>query len=350
MPMIETSAPATPPAGDPPKDVRRQRMWPRVLIVVACIMVAALGAGSVLYAINIDRTLTSNLNRGVDLPSEAPTKAGPGESPRPTKEPQEQGTLNYVLLGSDSRDPENAGSGRSDTIMVVHLNAKRNKAYIISFPRDMYVTIPGHGRNKINAAYAFGGPPLTVRTLEHLTGTRMDHVVLVDFEGFISLTNDLNGVTVDNKNAFSSHGYDYPVGRITIQGERALWYVRERKALPRGDLDRAENQRNVIKAIVGKGLSARVMSDPSTFLTFIANVAKHLTVDRSLSDDEIRRTALSLRLNVDEVEGVQAPISGFGTTSDGQSIDIVDEAKMAELGKALKTDTVDEYVKKYPQG
>jgi polyisoprenyl-teichoic acid--peptidoglycan teichoic acid transferase len=347
--MTETSAPPSPPAGDAPK-VARRRMWPRVLLVVASILVVVLGAGAVLYAVNIDRTLTTNLNRGVDLPSEAPSRAGPGESPRPTKEPQELGTLNYVLLGSDSRDPENVGGGRSDTIMVVHLNAKRNKAYIISFPRDMYVTIPGHGRNKINAAYAFGGVPLTVRTLESLTGTRMDHVALVDFEGFISLTNDLGGVTVVNKHAFSSHGHDYPAGKITISGEQALWFVRERKSLPQGDLDRAENQRNVIKAVVGKGLSARVMSDPATFTKFIGGVAKHLTVDRSLTDEEIRRTALSLRLNVDEVEGLQAPISGFGTTSDGQSIDLVDTAKMAELGKALKTDTVDEYVKKYPQG
>ena len=349
MPMTQTTTPAPPPGGSPPVE-RRRRIWPRVLIGIACLLVAALGAAAVLYAVNIDRTLTSNLNRGVDLPSEAPSRAGPGESPRPTKEPQEQGTLNYVLLGSDSRDPENVGQGRSDTIMVVHLNAKRNQAYIISFPRDMYVTIPGHGRNKINAAYAFGGAPLTVRTLENLTGTRMDHVALVDFEGFISLTNDLSGVTVMNKNAFSSHGFDYPVGKITMQGERALWFVRERKALPRGDLDRAENQRNVIKAVVGKGLSARVMSDPATFTKFIGNVAKHLTVDRSLTDDEIRRTALSLRLNVDEVEGLQAPISGFGTSSEGQSIDIVDTAKMAELGKALKTDSMADYVKKYPQG
>jgi polyisoprenyl-teichoic acid--peptidoglycan teichoic acid transferase len=308
----------------------------------------ALGAGTV-YVINIDRTLTSNLNRapGVDLPSDEPS-APPGEA-RPTKEPQETGTLNYVLLGSDTRDPD-GGGGRSDTIMIVHLNAKRNQAHIISFPRDMYVTIPGHGRNKINAAYAFGGVPLTIRTLEKLTGVRMDHVALADFDGFIELTNDLNGVTVTNRNAFSTHGHHFPAGEITIRGEQALWYVRERKALPRGDLDRAENQRNVIQAIVAKGLSARVISNPERFTRFIGNVAKHLTVDNSLTDDEIRRTALSLRLQVEDVGSLQAPISGFGTTSDGQSIDIVDTARMAELGKALKTDTLDSYVKKYPQG
>jgi LCP family protein required for cell wall assembly len=348
MPMTKTST--TPPpsgAAEPRRAEQRRRMWPRVLIAVATVLVLLLGAG-VIYLTSIDRTLTTNLNRGVDLPSDEPS-AATGESPRPTKEPQEKGTLNYVLLGSDSRDPDNAGNGRSDTIMIVHLNAKRNQAYIVSFPRDMYVSIPGYGRNKINAAYSFGGPALTVRTLESLIGTRMDHVALIDFDGFVSLTNDLDGVTVTNKTAFSSHGYDYPTGKISIKGEQALWFVRERHSLPGGDLDRAENQRNVIKAIVAKGLSARVMSDPATFTRFIGNVAKHLTVDRSLSDDEIRRTALSLRLNVDEVEGMQAPISGFGTAN-GQSIDIVDTAKLAELGKALKADNMDGYLKKYPQG
>ena len=79
-------------------------------------------------------------------------------------------------------------------------------------------------------------------------------------------------------------------------------------------------------------------------------MAKHLTVDNSLTDDEIRRTAFSLRLQVEDIGSLQAPIAGFGTTSDGQSIDIVDTARMAELSQALKTDTMDGYVKKYPQG
>ena len=345
--MTQTAAPAASPAGAPLPRRTRRRIWPRVLVAVAILLVVVLGAGAA-YLFTIDRSVTSNLNRGLDLPSDDPTAAS--EEARPTKEPQETGTLNYVLLGSDSRDPGNAGSGRSDTNMVVHLNARRNQAYIVSFPRDMYVEIPGYGRNKINAAYAFGGVPLTVRTLEQLTKTRMDHVVLVDFEGFISLTNDLGGVTVMNDDAFSSHGYDYPEGEITIAGEQALWFVRERKQLPNGDLDRARNQRNVIKAVVSKGLSAGVVSDPGTFTRFIGGVAKHLTVDNSLSDEEIRRTALSLRLRSSDINLLQAPISGFGTTSDGQSIDVVDTAKMAELARALKTDTMDAYVKKYPQG
>jgi polyisoprenyl-teichoic acid--peptidoglycan teichoic acid transferase len=330
------------PDDEATEPTKRRRLLPKILIGVSVLLVAVIGAG-LLYAATIDRSVTRNINRGVELPTDP-------SSVRPPKEAQETGTLNYVLLGSDSRDPGNEGNGRSDTMMLVHLNAKRTKAYIVSFPRDMYVNIPGYGKNKINAAFAFGGAPLAVRTLENLTGVRMDHVVLIDFEGFIRLTEDLRGVTVTNKTAFTSHGFDYPKGKITIAGEEALWFVRERHQLPGGDLDRAENQRNVIKAIVQKGLSAKVISDPATFTTFIGNVAKHLTVDNELSDGEIRRTALSLRLSAKDIELLQAPISGFGTSRDGQSIDVVDATKLAELSTALKKDKLSEYLKKYPQG
>jgi polyisoprenyl-teichoic acid--peptidoglycan teichoic acid transferase len=340
--MTQTTAIRESGPDDDATTPKRRRLLPKILIGVAVLLVAAMGAG-LLYAATIDRSLTTNLNRGVELPTDE-------SSLRPPKEADETGTLNYVLLGSDSRDPGNEGNGRSDTILVVHLNAKRDKAYIISFPRDMWVNVPGYGRNKINAAFAFGGAPLAVRTLEDLTGVRMDHVVLIDFEGFIRLTEDLDGVTVTNKNSFSSHGFDYPEGKITIAGEEALWFVRERKLLPGGDLARAENQRNVIKAIVQKGLSAQVISDPRTFISFVGDVAKHLTVDNDLSDAELRRTALSLRLTGKDIELLQAPISGFDTTGDGQSIDVVDKAKMAELAQAMKKDKLSDYVKKYPQG
>jgi LCP family protein required for cell wall assembly len=328
-----------------PSARRRRRTLTRVLIGVAALLVVALGAGAS-YLYSIDRGVTQNITRADNLPAETPS--APGQSPRPTRN-GETGELNYILLGSDSRDPDDKGAGRSDSLMLVHLNDKRDKAYIISFPRDLYVDIPGHGKNKINAAFSYGGAKLTVSTMENLLGVRMDHVALIDFEGFMGLTTDLGGVTVKNATAFSSHGFDYPKGDITIKGEQALWFVRERHQLPRGDLDRAENQRNVIKAIVQKGMSRSTMADPVKYVKFVSGVAKHLTVDSTLTDAEIRSTALSTDLTGDDIELLQAPLAGFSTTADGQSIDIVDKAKMKQLAEALQDDRVGSYLKKNPQ-
>ena len=246
--MAQTTMTRVATDDEAPPRRKKRRLLPKILIGVAALLIAVIGAG-LLYAATIDRSLTKNLNHGVELPADE-------TSPRPSKEAQETGTLNYVLLGSDSRDPGNEGNGRSDTIMVVHLNAKRTSAYIISFPRDMYVAVPGYGKRQDQRGVRLRRRAFAVRTLENLTGVRMDHVALIDFRGFIKLTEDLHGVTVTNKTAFSSHGFHYPKGKITIAGEEALWFVRERHHLPGGDLDRAENQRNVIKAIVQKGLSA----------------------------------------------------------------------------------------------
>lgn len=346
----ESDAPSAGATSAGPKQPRR-RLLPKILIAVAAVLVLAVAATAV-YAYTIQRSVTKNITRGIDLPSDPPSTGAPsgGTSASASTEPLETGSLNYVLLGSDSRDVDNEKNGRSDSIMVVHLNKLRTKAYIVSFPRDMYVDIPGYGKNKINAAFSFGGPTLTVRTIQDLVDVKINHVVLVDFEGFEQLTDDLGGVTVTNKTAFKSHGYTYPKGKINVKGKEALWFVRERHSLPGGDLDRAENQRNVIKAIVEKGLSADTISDPAKFTSFLGNVSKHLTVDNSLTDPEIRRTALSLRLGGKDIELLQAPLAGFGTAAGGQSVDLVDTAKLAELSRALKNDKLQDYVDKYPKG
>lgn len=342
---MSDATPTTPetPAAPP----RKRRRWLRILLISVAVVVVGAVAATAAYVHQVDRSITQNIKRENVLPAESPTAEG--QSARPTTDPEATGAMNFVLLGSDSRDPEDSGAGRSDSIMVVHLNKAHDQAYITSFPRDMYVDIPGHGKNKINAAFAFGGTPLMVQTLEGLLGTRMDHVVMVDFEGFIKLTESLGGVTVKNKTAFTSHGFDYPKGEITVAGEKALWFVRERHALPNGDLGRAENQRNVIKAIVAKGLSPEVIANPTAFTAFVSGVAEHVTVDSSLSDQTIHDLAFSLRLQASDIHLMQAPLAGFGTSPDGQSVDIVNEAQLAALGKAMKKDTMDAYLEKYPE-
>jgi polyisoprenyl-teichoic acid--peptidoglycan teichoic acid transferase len=345
--FITNDAEPADPDGGPAATERKRRSWLIFAVAaLALLIVGALLAGSI-YAVSIDRAVNDNLQHSSNqLPAELPTAKG--EKPRPAKVSGK--AVNYVLMGSDSRDVGNARHGRSDVLIVMHLAADRKSAYMISFPRDMYVSIPGRGKDKINAAFAYGGPPLTVRTLEGLLDTRMDHVALIDFEGFMTLTEELGGVTVYNKYASVSRGYRFPVGNVTLRGEEALAYVRERYQLPGGDLDRAERQRAVLAAILAKGLAQETVSNPVKFVYFVRGFSRNVTVDDQLTEKELRSTALSLRLTPRDIRMLQAPISGFGTSPTKQSIDIVDKKKLKELAKALQTDRMDTYVDKYPKG
>ena len=126
------------------------------------------------------------------------------------KDPVADETLQYLLIGTDAGDPAQDENGRSDSLMLLHLNEERDEAYVISIPRNLMVTIPGKGVQPVNAAFALGQAPLVVRTLEQLTGARVDHVAMIDFQGFVNLTQDLEGVTVKNRVAFSSNGHTLP--------------------------------------------------------------------------------------------------------------------------------------------
>ncbi|WP_147264046.1 LCP family protein [Desertihabitans brevis] len=332
---------------EPRRAQPRRRRW--VIPVVVLLAVVLIAAGGLFgYASWLQSRVSENLDRSAELPAEEnrpqpqqPAEGGDGD---------QQAPMNVVLMGSDSRDVENAGAGRSDTLMIAHLSGDREKAYLISFPRDMWVEIPGHGTAKINAAYAYGGTSLAVQTLEQLTDVRMDHLAVVDFEGFVALCDAVGGVTVDNETAFETKNYSFPEGEVQLDGERALEFVRERKSLPGGDLDRAENQRKVVQAILAKGLSPEVIANPGRFSEFVSGIASHTSVDAGLTDDVIRDTALSLRLNgAGDIEQLQAPDQGTGTSADGQSIVVVDEERMQEMAEALQDDTMDEYLEKYPE-
>ncbi len=333
------SSPGPPEAEPAASPAKRRRVLPIVLASVAATLVAVLAVAAI-FVSQVERSLTQNLDRQDLMPTDSPSAA------HPTKEEAAADALNFVVMGYDGRDASVDSTG---SLMILHLNAKRDQAYFISFPRDMWVSIPGHGNNKLNAAYGFGGHKLTVSTLEKLTDTRMDHAVLIDFQGFARLTDEVGGVTVYNNTAFSSHGFNYPRGNITLSGERALYFVGERQALPRGDFDRAMNERNVVRAIIAKTLSTKIITDPGRLVSVGSGAAEHLTVDKGLANSKVRSIALSLRLTDKDVQLMKAPVSGK-TTRKGQRVDVVDSAKLAELRTALREDRVHEYLTKYPQG
>ncbi len=265
---------------------------------------------------------------------------------RPSPESAVAGSLNVVLMGSDARSDDERG--RSDVLMLAHVSPARDQVYIVSFPRDLWVTIPDRGEAKINAAYSWGGEPLAIRTIESLIGVRVDHAAKIDFDGFVGLTTALDGVTVNNRVASTSGGYSWPKGQVTIKGEEALTFVRQRYELPGGDLDRAERQRAVVKAILTELMSANVIANPLTFNEVVGELGRYFTVDSELTNEALFQIATSMRVTSSgDIRLLQVPISGFSRTADGQSIDLVDQAQFGALAEAIRNGTMAEYYDKY---
>lgn len=311
-----------------PRSKKPLRRW---LIVLACLVTALLvGAGAVVVAgVNVLNTVKRE-------PGLLPANRDPVDPSTLLNKP-----LNFLLLGSDSRGEDR---GRSDVMMLVHSDPDRAQLYLISLPRDLWVPIPGHGTDKINAAYAYGGAPLAVQTVENLLKVRIDNVALTDFTGFFQLIDDLGGVKVFNEIPSASRGFTFPRGDLTLTGDSALAYVRERYDLPRGDFDRAERQRLVVKAIVDKLASGKTFSDPRRLLSVISRLSNTVTVDDSLTNQRIVALAQDLQITSgQDIEQLMVPVAGFGTSAAGASYVKVDRDGMQRLATALSTGRMDTY-------
>jgi LCP family protein required for cell wall assembly len=309
--------------------------------------------GVVAAAAYLNQQISTIQRIDVDLDSEVLTEA-PGTSgssggstgsqrpPEPTGAAAE--SLNILLGGVDAGESSRIieklgrawvpGSHRSDTIMVLHLTADRRQAYLISVPRDTWVPIDDYGMAKINAALSFGGPALFVQTMEQFTGLRMDHLAIADWIGFKEVTDDLGGVRIQQSDGTTS----------TLDGAAALEYVRERKSLPRGDLDRIHRQQYVLRALSDELVSGGTLGNPAKLASVLDTVTDNIAVDKSLTDKKMRSIAVSLRnLSSDDVVHVTVPVERFDRI-DGQSVVIVDEDKAKELFGAAIGDEMEEYL------
>ena len=169
--------------------------------------------------------------------------------------------------------------------MLLHVPDGGGPTVLVSIPRDSYVSIPGHGKNKINAAYAFGGPQLLVRTVEQATGLHVDSYVETGLGGYAQLVDAVGGIDVCVKRAIkdAKAHIDVKAGCQTFDGATALGYARARYSDPRGDLGRVERQRQVLAAIAGKTLSPSVVALPWRAFPAASAGAGALTVDRDMS-------------------------------------------------------------------
>lgn len=207
----------------------------------------------------------------------------------------------YLLAGSDSRADGTIGNdgtvgARTDTIMLLQVPAS-GPAALISLPRDSYVDIPGKGKNKLNAAFAWGGAPLLVKTVEKLTGITIDHYVEVGFAGIEKVVDAVDGVPLclDYDVADKNSGLMWTAGCHVANGVTALAFVRMRYADPRGDIGRADRQRQLIAAITHKVESPALLFQPGKQVALISAGTGALAVDRSTGIVDLARLALDFR-------------------------------------------------------
>ena len=336
---------------------RRRRSRTRTTLVVLLSLLLMLTGGVVLTGYLLSEKFGNQVHR---LPAfkELPEETRP-------KKPTGAGAdaINILLAGSDARtadgdeggttgegkgDAWKSGGQRSDTIMVLHITGDRRSAYLMSLPRDSWVDIPGHGTNKINAAYSYGGPSLYVQTVEKLTGLRMDHLAVIDWTGFRALTDALGGVEMnfDKSTRFASGKY-YQAGTHTLTGEEALDYVRERKHLQRGDFDRIARQQNFLRSLMRQTLSNGTITNPLKLSRALDAITQNLSVDAEFSTGEMRSLATGMRnLRGSNVTFMTAPTRGTGMEG-SQSVVYLDKTKCDALWKAVRSDHIGQWLQQH---
>lgn len=315
--------------GPPPRQRnRRPRRKLRVGRVIGAILLvlAIVGVGTVVWA-------DSKLQR-VDALQDYEGRVG-----------NTSGT-NWLLVGSDSRaglDAEDAdrlmagelndSTGRTDTIILVHMPSFGGKARMVSFPRDSLVNIPGHGEDKINAAFTIGGPSLLQQTIEQSTGIHIDHYAEIGFGGFANAVDGVGGIKMclDGPLKDPMAGIDLAEGCQKLDGPNALGFVRSRYASANGDLDRVVRQRQFLSALSKKLVSPGTILNPFHLFPTVSGVAKALTVDNG--DHMWHLARLGLKIRSAQQESV--PTAGAVDTWAGNALQW-DEQAAEELFSQLR--------------
>ncbi|MFF5146306.1 LCP family protein [Streptomyces sp. NPDC013157] len=272
---------------------RRRRRWVRgAALGVGVVLVGAVGGGWALYA---------KLSHNITADEAAEAELARYERERPTA--LVRGAQNILLIGSDTRAGngnrrygKDSGTERSDTTILLHLARDRRSATAVSLPRDLMVHVPeclrDDGRRSdpsftlFNSAFEVGGSACTIRTVEKLTDIRIDHHVVVDFSGFKDMVDAIDGVQVCLKRPIDDKAAKLrlPAGRVTLDGEQALGYVRVRKSLGDGsDTGRMDRQQQFLAALVNKVQSSDVLLNPAKLYPLLDAATSALTTDPELA-------------------------------------------------------------------
>ncbi|MFC4062975.1 LCP family protein [Planomonospora corallina] len=256
---------------------------------------------------------------------------------------------NWLLVGSDSREGLSkaerrklaTGSSvgrRTDTMMLLHIPEGDGRPTLVSLPRDSYVPIDGHGSDKLNAAYAYsdGGPKLLAKTVEQVTGIRIDNYMEIGFAGFVGIVDAVGGVEINVKQDIKDPkaGIDLKKGVQTLDGATALGYVRTRATGAIPDLDRTQRQRQFFAAVVKKVASPGVLLNPFTSVPLAFAATDSVAVGEESGATDL--LSLALAMGDDPITTV-VPVGSFPTVN-GQSVVKWDREKALRLFDALAED------------
>ncbi len=283
----------------------------RLILIILMATLAIAAIPTIWIGAKWQRAIT-NVNKMIVTPVSLPTATAvpqaaedvpiaiPDEAPEPipTAVPEPGGAMNILLVGTDARPGEDVS--RTDTIVLAHFDKHTNRVSMLSFPRDLWVTIPGYGKNKINAAYPLGerkiglgyGPALLKETVGELVGLPIDHFVLINFDGFKTLIDKIDGIYVDVPKALDDDAYptdDYrtikihfDAGRQLLDGDRALIYARTRHA--DSDFGRNQRQQQVLMAIFDRVREQGLLSQLTNIDQYTESMSDYVRTDLSRSD------------------------------------------------------------------
>lgn len=284
--------------------------------IILVLFLAVVGMGAKLYW---------DVSKSMDKTYETVERSKKSQVNLNNKEP-----FSVLLLGIDTGDDGRVEQGRSDTTIVATVNPRDKQTTLVSLARDTYVDIPGQGKqDKLNHAYAFGGASLAMDTVENYLNIPINHYVSINMAGLKELVNAVGGIEVNNNLTFSQDGYDFTIGKISLDGEQALSYSRMRYEDPNGGYGRQERQRKVIEGIVQKVLSLNSVSNYQEILTAVSDNMK-----TDLSFDDMKKIALDYRSAFGKVK--QDQLQGTGFMQDGVSYQRVDEQELTRVQQELK--------------
>jgi LCP family protein required for cell wall assembly len=291
------------------------------------------------------------------------------------KRPEKKSTaMNYLLVGSDTREGlskaelkalrvgsvATAAGKRSDTMLLVHISKARDKAVMISIPRDTFALIPEHtsksgklipaAYSKINSSFNWGGAPLLIQTIEEMTELKIDHYIEINFAGFARIVDSIGGVEVCTKkdiNDPKSH-LILEAGVHTLNGIESLKYVRTREFDGLGDLGRMQRQQAFMSAVLRKATSAGVLLNPVTMASFINSSLSAVTTDSELKNSDLIALAKQMKsLSTSSVRTLTVPLSNLNYYSNGVTSAVLWDPVLApQLWTRLREDqaVVDEVV------